>query len=57
MKPQIHTGGTNGLQEAKHQGVHDSDYFIEVTATNMAMLQTTKVIKVIKYAKRTCCYL
>lgn len=52
VKPQIHTGGTNGLHEAKHQGIHDSDYYIEVTATNMAMLQTTKVIKVMKCAKR-----
>ena len=44
--PQIHDDGTNGLQESKHMGVHDSDYFIEVTATNKAMLKTTKIVKV-----------
>ena len=51
MKPKIHTSGTNGLHEAKHLGTHDSDYYIEVTATNIAMLKTTKNIKVRKNAQ------
>ena len=46
VKPQITTDGVNGLHESKHRGVHDSDYFIEVTATNKAILKTTRIIKV-----------
>ena len=46
VKPQISISGTNGLHERMHQGVHDRDYFVEVTVTNRAMLQTTKFIKV-----------
>ena len=40
--------GTNGLHKSKHLGIHDSDYFIEVSATNKAMLKTTQTVKVIK---------
>ena len=46
VQPEISIGEHNGLQESKHQAVHDSDYFIEVTATNKARLKTTRIIKV-----------
>ncbi|XP_061181031.1 uncharacterized protein LOC133189645 [Saccostrea echinata] len=38
VKPAIKSNG--GLVDGKHKGVHDSDYYLEVTATNKAMLTT-----------------
>ena len=52
VQPEISIGEQNGLHESKHQAVHDSDYFIEVTATNKARLKTTRIIKVSRTIKK-----
>lgn len=44
IKPKISNHG--GLIVGKDQGFHDSDYFIEVQATNNALLTTTLTKKV-----------
>ena len=47
VNPKITTDGLNRLNEneTKHHVIHESNYFVEVTATNKAMLKTTEVIK------------
>lgn len=44
IKPEIKKHG--GLFEGKDHGLHDSDYFLEVQATNNAQLTTTLLKKV-----------
>lgn len=44
IKPKISKHG--GLVLGKDKGLHDSDYFIEVQATNNALLTTTLIKKV-----------
>lgn len=40
----------SGITPGKEKGVHDSDYYVEVTVINNALLKTTKTIKVGVYA-------
>ncbi|XP_053401094.1 uncharacterized protein LOC123523194 isoform X2 [Mercenaria mercenaria] len=40
IKPHITSTGTDGIHSGNDVGVHDYDYFIEVTATNNARLKT-----------------
>ena len=49
IKPQITDTGTDGIHSGKDIGVHDYDYFIEVTAINNARLKTVATHKVILY--------
>ena len=44
IKPAIKLNG--GLKTEKEKGVHDSDYYLEVTATNKALLTTVLSKKV-----------
>lgn len=44
IKPNISKHG--GLVLGKDKGLHDSDYYIEVQATNNALLTTTLIKKV-----------
>lgn len=44
IKPKISKHG--GLILGKDKGLHDSDYYIEVQATNNALLKTTLIKKV-----------
>ena len=44
IKPAIKLNG--GLKTGKDKGVHDSDYYLEVTATNKALLSTVLSKKV-----------
>ena len=44
VQPQIVNG--SGLTPGNEKGVHDSDYFIEVTVVNKAMLETVLIEKV-----------
>jgi hypothetical protein len=51
----------SGITPGKEKGVHDSDYYVEVTVINNALLKTTKTIKVGVYAcaarRRVRCYI
>jgi hypothetical protein len=47
VKPEVKRDG--GLVHDKDSGVHDSDYFFEVNATNRALLSTILTKKVRKY--------
>lgn len=49
VHPRIQRNDSNGLFETMYLGVHDRDYFIEVTATNKAMLKSTETLKVYIY--------
>ena len=41
-----------GLKNGKDKGVHDSDYYLEVTATNKAMLSTVLSKKVGRHCSK-----
>ena len=47
VKPQIKVDG--GLVSGKDVGIHDSDYFLEVSATNKALLSTVLTKRVCRY--------
>ncbi|XP_061193435.1 uncharacterized protein LOC133201664 [Saccostrea echinata] len=40
VKPEVKTGEGNGLVLGRDKGIHDYDYFLEVNATNKALLST-----------------
>ena len=42
-----------GLKIGKDKGVHDSDYYLEVTATNKAMLSTVLSKKVGRHGSKS----
>ena len=49
VEPEISSTGEDGIHTARVMGQHDSDYFIEITAVNKAMLQTVHTLQV-------CCF-
>ena len=51
VKPLVVTD--SGITPGKEKGVHDSDYYVEVTVINNALLKTTKTIKVGLYSPAT----
>ncbi|OPL33283.1 hypothetical protein AM593_05274, partial [Mytilus galloprovincialis] len=46
VKPHIAVEDGNGIVHNRSNGVHDSDYYIDVNVTNMATLTTLKTIKI-----------
>ena len=50
VKPHVKVDG--GLVSGKDVGIHDSDYFLEINATNKALLSTVLTKKVCRNYKK-----
>ena len=48
VKPSVTITGEDGLHNDKQHGVHEHDYYIEITATNGAFLTSIAYLKVIQ---------
>ena len=55
VKPQITTTSDNGIFLDMSSGAHESDYFIEITATNHAFLTTVHTLKVYVFTSNRIC--